>query len=158
LLASTLGLTATAQQRPRTNVVFIMTDDHGALSMGAYSCTEFHTPALDSLARGGARFTNAFACTPVSSPSRMTYITGKLPSHHRIQDFLLSGDEQHYLANQLTSTDLIAKSGYPLGMSGKWHMGNDRQAHAGFSFWNTVPGGAGTFRDPSSSPTAERGR
>src|SRR5260370_13817544 len=33
-------------------------------------------------------------------------------------------------------------------MCGKWHMGMDQQAQAGFSYWFTVPGGGGPYRDP----------
>src|SRR5687767_4577752 len=101
---------AVGQQRPRTNVVFIMTDDHGAWATGYNGC--MHTPNLDALAKDGVRFTNAFAATPVCSPSRMTYITGKLPSSHGVQDFLLPVDSagaesRRFLEGQLTYTELL---------------------------------------------------
>jgi uncharacterized sulfatase len=35
-----------------------------------------HTPNLEALAEGGARFDRAYAATPVCSPSRVTYLTG----------------------------------------------------------------------------------
>src|SRR6266498_1033050 len=41
----------------------------------------------EPLASGGVRFTDAFACTPVCSPSRMTYMTGMLPARHGVQDW-----------------------------------------------------------------------
>lgn len=142
---------AAAQSRRRTNVIFIMTDDHGAWAMGYNGC--MHTPNLDALARGGVRFTNAFAATPVCSPSRMTYITGKMPSHHGVQDYLLPVDSagaesRRFLEGQLTFTEVLAKAGYTLGMCGKWHMGHDEKAQAGFTFWSTVPGGGGTYKNP----------
>ena len=64
----------------RANVVFFMTDDHGAWANGAYGCGEMRTPNVDRLAREGMKFTRAFAATPVCSPSRMTWLTGMLPS------------------------------------------------------------------------------
>jgi len=68
LLAGSLA----ARPSRKTNVVMFMTDDHGAWATGAYGCSEMRTPNIDRLAREGARFTRAYACTPVCSPSRMS--------------------------------------------------------------------------------------
>lgn len=138
---------------PKSNVVFFMTDDHGAWSLGAYGCGDIHTPNLDRLAAGGALFTRAYACTPVCSPSRMTYLTGLLPSHHGVQDYLVRADaagprSRRFLEGLPTYSEILAKHGYTLGMCGKWHMGRDEQAQAGFTYWAAVPGGGGTYRDP----------
>ncbi len=137
----------------RPNVVMFMTDDHGAWTLGSYGCGSMHTPNLDRLAATGARFTRAFACTPVCSPSRMTYITGRIPSTHGVQDWLRPVDSfgartRRWLAGHPAYSEVLAKNGYTLGMCGKWHMGEDDKAQAGFSYWCTVPGGGGTYRDP----------
>ncbi|HUQ94281.1 MAG TPA: sulfatase-like hydrolase/transferase [Bryobacteraceae bacterium] len=142
-----------APAQGKTNVVMFMTDDHGAWAMGAYGCGEMHTPNLDGLARGGARFTRAYACTPVCSPSRMTWITGRIPSVHGVQDWLVPGDSfgqqtRRWLDGHPTYSEILAENGYALGMCGKWHMGDDDRAQAGFRYWATVPGGGGTYRDP----------
>jgi len=147
-LSSQRGGTPAAQ---KINVVLFMTDDHGAWATGYNNCME--TPNLDSLKRGGVFFSNAFAATPVCSPSRMTYITGKLPSSHGVQDFLLPEDSagekaMPFLDGHLTYTELLQKAGYTLGMTGKWHMGRDEETQRGFSYWATVPGGGGTYKDP----------
>jgi arylsulfatase A-like enzyme len=149
-LSTPLAIAQSSSARP--NVVLFMTDDHGAWATGYNGCAE--TPAIDALRRGGVFFSNAFAATPVCSPSRMTYITGKMPSTHGIQDFLLPEDaagpaSPRFLAGQLTYTELLAKSGYTLALCGKWHMGQDETAQAGFTWWATVPGGGGTYRSPA---------
>ncbi len=151
LLAAPFVLSSAARSRP--NVVLFMTDDHGAWAMGCYGCAEMHTPNLDRLAASGALFTRAYAATPVCSPSRITYMTGLMPSHHGVQDYLLPRDSfgpqsRRFLQGLLTFTELLAKAGYTLGMCGKWHMGNDEIPQAGFTYWVTVPGGGGTYRDP----------
>jgi arylsulfatase A-like enzyme len=138
-----------------------MTDDHGAWALGSYGCGEMRTPNIDALAAGGARFTRAFACTPVCSPSRMTYLTGRLPSHHHVQDWLRPADSfgersRRWLEGHPTYSEALARAGYRLGMSGKWHMGHDELAQAGFTFWNTVPGGGGPYRDPEFFHNGER--
>ena len=119
---------ARAARRP--NVVFVLTDDHGAWSMGAYGCGDFETPNLDRLANEGARFTQSYVCTPVCSPSRMTLMTGKLPSGHGVQGVILPEEwwgprRKRFLDGHLSYTEILARNGYALGMCGKWHMGDD---------------------------------
>ena len=149
----------TAPQRP--NVVMFMTDDHGAWALGSYGCGEMYTPNIDRLAAGGTRFTRAFACTPVCSPSRMTYMTGAIPSRHGVQDWLVPQDSygptsHRWLEGFTTWSEVLAANGYTLGMCGKWHMGEDDRAQAGFSYWATVPGGGGPYRDPEFVVNGER--
>jgi choline-sulfatase len=148
-----LPFAALAQQkRRRPNVIVFMTDDHGAWATGAYGCAEIHTPNIDALAKGGAKFTRAFAATPVCSPSRATYMTGCLPSAHGVQDWLVPKDSfgdqaKGWLDGFAIFPEVLAKNGYQCGMVGKWHMGHDETAQRGFTYWATVPGGGGTFKD-----------
>jgi arylsulfatase A-like enzyme len=83
----------------------------------------------------------------------MTYITGRLPSIHGVQDWLIPEDafgpeSPRWLEGHPTYSEILARNGYTLGMCGKWHMGHDDQAQAGFSYWATVPGGGGPYKDP----------
>ena len=158
---ATAAATLRAAPARRPNIVLFMTDDHGAWATGAYGCPGIHTPHIDRLAASGARFTSAFAATPVCSPSRMTYMTGLLPSLHHVQDYLLPADtagptSRRWLEGYRTYTEVLAESGYTLGMCGKWHMGQDEIAQAGFSYWATVPGGGGTYRSPEFVVNGER--
>jgi len=151
-LAAAAPMVARAARR-KTNVVFFMTDDHGAWALGAYGCQDLHTPNVDRLAAAGARFTRAYACTPVCSPSRMTYLTGRIPSIHGVQDWLrpvdsLGARSRAFLDGHPTFTEALAQNGYTLGLSGKWHLGRDEHAQRGFTYWCTIPGGGGTYRDP----------
>ena len=148
------GLAAPAfAQRRRPNLVFLMTDDHGAWATAPGGCATMHTPHLSALARNGMLFSNAFACTPVCSPSRITWFTGQIPSRHGVQDYLLPRDSfgpqsRRFLDGHLTWSEALARHGYTLGLAGKWHMGHDDRPHAGFSYWATVPGGGGAYKDP----------
>lgn len=143
-------LSSAAPRRP--NVIIFMTDDHGAWATSVYGCSEIRTPHLQKLADTGLTFERAFAATPVCSPSRLTYLTGTLPSHHGVQDWLRPEDSfgakaRSWIGALPTYSKLLADAGYDCGFSGKWHMGLDDQAQQGFRYWATVPGGGGPFKD-----------
>ena len=92
--AGAAALQPLTAQGERLNVIFMLSDDHGEWALGPWGCAEIHTPNFARLAGEGVRFTHAYASTPVCSPSRMTYMTGKLPSQHGVHDFLLPADTQ----------------------------------------------------------------
>jgi len=79
-----------AAERP--NLISIVTDDQGRWAMGLYGNKQIHTPYMDQIGREGAVFTNAFVATPVCSPSRATFLSGRYPSEHKITDYI-SPDE-----------------------------------------------------------------
>jgi arylsulfatase A-like enzyme len=108
----------------RPNLVLFMTDDHGAWATGAYGARDIRTPHIDRLAAGGARFTRAFAATPVCSPSRMTWMTSCLPATHRVEDWLLPEDSfgpksRDWLDGLLTWPEVLKAHGYTTAMCGK---------------------------------------
>jgi arylsulfatase A-like enzyme len=152
---------ATAQKNQpvqRPNVLVIMADDLAAWMVGCYGNKEIRTPNIDTFARGGLRFTNAFCATPICSPSRATFFTGRVPSQHGIQDFLndapLDNPPQGQkeipasFASEVMISDLLAKAGYNCGYVGKWHMGNDQQPGHGYKYTYTMSGGSGPYNDP----------
>jgi arylsulfatase A-like enzyme len=66
-----------ASKRP--NIVWIVCHDIHAPLIGCYGNELANTPAIDSLARDGVLFRNAFATTPVCAPSRFALVTGLYP-------------------------------------------------------------------------------
>jgi arylsulfatase A-like enzyme len=79
-----------------------------------------------------------------------------------VQDWLRPSDSfeaattRHWLTGHPTYTEILARNGYVLGLSGKWHMGEDAKAQAGFSYWATVPGGGGPYKDVEFVRNGER--
>ena len=74
------------------NVLIIMTDDQGPWAMGCAGTPELDTPTLDRIAAEGMRFSNFFCASPVCSPARATFLTGRMPSAHGVHDWLKSGN------------------------------------------------------------------
>ena len=108
------------------------------------------TPNMDRLAREGARFTNAFATTPLCSPSRASFLTGQYPHTNGIIDNTARA------SHSLRVFPLeLQRTGYRTGFFGKWHMGNDDSPRPGFDHWVAMPG-QGEAIDPSLNVDGER--
>ena len=71
---------AVGQSRKRPNVLVIITDQQRAGMLSCAGNPYVKTPNLDSLAKTGVRFEQAYAANPVCSPSRMSLMTGRMPS------------------------------------------------------------------------------
>ena len=134
---------ATAPPPRRPNLVFVLVDDMRWDDLGAAGHPFLETPHMNRLAAEGARFTNAFATTPLCSPSRASFLTGQYPHTNGITDN--TARESHRLP--VFPLDL-QQAGYRTGFFGKWHMGNDDSPRPGFDHWVAMPG-QGEAIDPS---------
>ena len=70
----------------RPNIIVLMSDQHRAMSMGAYGSTEVLTPNLDRFAGDSLVLTQAVANYPVCSPSRAMLMTGQYPHRNHVLD------------------------------------------------------------------------
>lgn len=71
-------LAALAADKP--NVIFILADDLGAHDLGCFGSTFYETPNIDRLAKRGTRFTQAYAASPLCSPTRSSILVGQYPA------------------------------------------------------------------------------
>ncbi|MFQ5970811.1 MAG: sulfatase-like hydrolase/transferase [Alphaproteobacteria bacterium] len=62
-----------------TNLIFILSDNHGADALGCYGHPLVKTPNLDRIASSGARFENAYCASPLCCPARASLATGRYP-------------------------------------------------------------------------------
>lgn len=114
--------------RPRPgspNVVLIVLDDVGFGSLGCYG-SEISTPAIDSLAAKGLRYTN-FHVTPLCSPTRASLLTGR--NHHAVGMSLLSNADSGFPGKRgsisptaATLAEVLRDTGYNTAAFGKWHL------------------------------------
>ena len=154
-----VGDLAVAAKSP--NVVFILTDNHGAWTLGCYGNKDIRTPNIDRLAAEGMLFTRAMSSNPVCSPTRATYLTGLMPSQHGLHSFLdgkyMMGPKAYYTLEEFqTLPEILHSEGYVCGLSGKWHLGANMTPQDGFSYWITmVRGSTQSFYD---DPIIENGQ
>ncbi len=132
-----LCLSITANSQP--NIVFILTDDLGWHDLGCYGNKFNETPALDKLAEGGMRFTQAYAAAPVCSPTRVSILTGKHPARLHFTNYqggynvdrnlpvLPAKWKQNLSGEEITIAEILKEKGYRTGMVGKWHVGGAKE-------------------------------
>jgi len=117
------------------NIVFILADDLGWADLGCYGSTFHETPNLDRLATDGARFTDAYAASPVCSPTRASLLSGKYPSTVGVTQYigghgvgrLTDVPYFGFLPTQERSlARALREGGYRTWHVGKWHLGPRR--------------------------------
>ena len=69
----------------KPNILFILCDDMGYGDLGCYGQPFIQTPYIDQMAQEGMRFTQAYAGSPVSAPSRATIMTGQHSGHGHVR-------------------------------------------------------------------------
>jgi N-acetylglucosamine-6-sulfatase len=142
LLAAFANARGTEASQP--NIVFILVDDLRWDDIGCAGHPFAQTPNIDRIAREGALFQNAFATTPLCSPSRASILTGQYAHTHGIIDNTERSEQSHRLK---TFPQELQKAGYETAFFGKWHMGNDNTPRPGFDRWFCLKGQGSSF-DP----------
>ncbi|MBO5864452.1 MAG: arylsulfatase [Bacteroidaceae bacterium] len=127
-----------AQESQKPNIIYIMCDDLGYADVGCYGQQYISTPNLDRMAAEGMRFTQAYAGSPVSAPSRACFMTGQHTGHTKVrgnkeyrigsiyygnnQDPTQTGQEPYDPAH-IILPEIMKDNGYTTGMFGKWAGG-----------------------------------
>ncbi len=107
-----------APEKP--NVVFILSDDHRWDHLGCVGHPFLQTPHLDRLSAQGVLFENAFATTPLCSPSRASFLTGAYAHTHGVKNNITP-----WKGLQTTFLQAFKNAGYTTAFIGKWHMPGD---------------------------------
>jgi arylsulfatase len=130
------------------HIVHIISDDMGYSDLGCYG-GEIETPHLDSLAKGGIRFTN-FYVNNMCWPTRASLMTGLYPKTALHKNGSAEGG-LHPASTTLPQA--LRAAGYTTLMSGKWHLSNANEPdgpnaphHRGFDhFYGTIYGASDFF-------------
>ncbi len=126
-LFSVLFLTAfsdarAAETAPPPNFVFFITDDISPDDLGCYGNEAIETPNLDSIAKQGLVFDNAYLTISSCSPSRCSIVTGRYPHNTGAPELhtKLPSDQHTFIQD-------LRAAGYYTLISGKNHMAKPEQ-------------------------------
>lgn len=112
-----------ASDRERPNILFICTDQQHAGMLSCAGNRWLQTPAMDSLARTGARFERAYCVNPVCVPSRTGMLTGYTPSRFGMQhNGALGSTRIPAEIQRQTMGWLFRDAGYETAYGGKTHV------------------------------------
>ena len=121
-------------QDNRSNIIFILADDLGYCDLACYGNQYIQTPNIDQLAATGTSFTQPYAGSGISSPSRCSLMTGRNSGNTTIRDnFCVEGGiegfkgknkirRMHLLPNDTTLATVLSAAGYRTCLVNKWHL------------------------------------
>ena len=131
----------------RPNILFILADDLGAHDVGCFGSTYHETPNIDRLAARGVKFTQAYAASPLCSPTRSSILAGLYPARTGITAPVchlpevklekklgagtpnlkaLNADSLTRLKSEyFTLAESLHEAGYATAHFGKWHLGHN---------------------------------
>ena len=99
------------------NILWICTDQQRFDTLGCYGNSFVTTPNINQLAREGALFRNAFCQSPVCTPSRGSFLTGRYPT--------TCGTRQNGARipdSEVLISRILHDNGYRCGLAGKLHL------------------------------------
>ena len=101
----------------RPNILWICSDQQRFDTLGCYGNNFVETPHTDQLAADGMLFQSAYSQSPVCTPSRASFLTGRYPRTTRCRQ-----NGQSIPEDEVLVTKLLADAGYICGLSGKLHI------------------------------------
>lgn len=140
--AATLNIT----ESPKPNILLILADDLGYADLSVQGCTQFKTPNIDSIAKGGARFKQGYVSNSVCAPSRAGLLSGRIGIGFEAN---LPPHSEHGLRTDIeTMADMLKRGGYGTSCIGKWHLGDlDKHypTNRGFDYFCGLRGGSRSY-------------
>lgn len=126
---SAFGIFLPGWSQSRPNILIIHTDEQNFRTLGCYrdllsfadafpwgTNAAVETPSIDGLARQGVLFKRCYATSPVSSPSRAAFLTGR----YAMGNGVFANDM--VLAEVPTLAHILRENGYATGYIGKLHL------------------------------------
>ena len=108
----------------RPNLLYIHTDQHTPYVTGCYGDPIVQTPNLDRLAANGVMFDNAYCCSPICVPSRMSMLTGQHPYQNEVWT-----NDQGLNSAIPTLAHTMGAAGYRPVLIGRMHANGPDQHH-----------------------------
>jgi arylsulfatase len=120
----------------RPNVLWYCADQQRYDTIRALGNPHVNTPNLDRLATEGVAFERAYCQSPICTPSRASFLTGKYPSTVHVN----TNGNQAFPPGERLVTRRLADAGYRCGLAGKLHLagayhGREARVDDGYSLF-----------------------
>lgn len=143
----------------RPNVLLVVTDQQRFDTLGCYGNPDVDTPNLDKFAAEGVLFENGYCQSPVCTPSRASFLTGRYPRTTRCR-----ANGQSMPPYERLVSRVLADHGYYCSLVGKLHLApcgptacpiQEKRIDDGFTefHWAHNPSGIGNAGLPESGGT-----
>ena len=106
------------------NFLIFMTDQLSGIFFPDGPAPFMKTPVLRALSDQAVNFANAYCASPLCTPSRISFMTGQLPSHTRVYD-----NAAEFASSNPTFAHYLRDLGYLTVLSGKMHFVGADQLH-----------------------------
>lgn len=131
-----------SRETHRPNILWYCTDQQRFDTIGALGNPHVRTPNIDRLVREGVAFTNTYCQSPICTPSRASFMTGRYPASTQVHR---NGNES-FPDHEVLVSKIFADAGYQCGLVGKLHLSRSdvlerRPTHDGYSYfkWSHHP-------------------
>ncbi|MCS5616737.1 MAG: sulfatase-like hydrolase/transferase, partial [Pirellulales bacterium] len=104
-------------------MILIVADDLGWGDLACYGNPDLDTPVLDRLAAAGVRLTDCYAASPLCSPARAGFLTGRWNHRTGAVDVSSNRGVDRIELSERTIGDHFRAAGYATAYVGKWHSG-----------------------------------
>ena len=102
----------------RPNIVWFCTDQQRYDTITAFGNNRIRTPHIDQFITEGVSFSRAYSQSPVCTPSRAAFLTGRYPKSTRSS---INGND-NFSRDETLVTKMLADAGYTCGLVGKLHL------------------------------------
>ena len=126
----------------RPNILWYCTDQQRFDTIRALGNSFINTPNIDRLVSEGVAFSNAYCQSPICTPSRASFLTGRYPASTQVHR---NGNES-FPDHEVLVSKLFADAGYECGLVGKLHLSRSdilerRPTDDGYSYfkWSHHP-------------------
>lgn len=138
-LAAAAAAPAILRGDTRPNILFLLTDQQTRKALSCAGNPWVKTPNMDSIARSGVRFAQAYCPYPVCSPSRGAIVTGRMPHETGVRD-----NAKAIRPGMPTMGEIFRAAGYQTVYGGKWHL---PKSFDGMTAFEKLIGGSGQGAD-----------
>lgn len=102
----------------RPNILWYCTDQQRFDTIRSLGNSQIRTPNIDRLVTSGTAFRQAYAQSPICTPSRASFLTGRYPASTGVN----RNGSAYFPDDEVLVTRLLAEAGYDCGLAGKLHL------------------------------------